>query len=145
MNEQIEWCLGFCFNEVQNRVVVIKKNRGPEFLIGKWNAIGGRLKKGEAPLIAMVREFREETGVRIPEWSSFGKLEALEGVIHLFSITTDDAYDVETKEDELVDVIHFNAIDFRECVANFRWLLQMALVNEQGLDRCKFFTIREAI
>jgi 8-oxo-dGTP diphosphatase len=60
--EYVNYVNGFMINPVTRDVLFIKKNR-PTFQVGKWNGIGGKLEKGESPIEAMVREFREETGV----------------------------------------------------------------------------------
>ena len=55
------YVLGFAFNLLGTRVVLIEKNR-PAFQKGYLNGIGG-ITKYEALQDAMVREFKEETGL----------------------------------------------------------------------------------
>ncbi len=64
------YVLGLLFSRDFDTVTLIKKNR-PEWQAGTWNGVGGHVEPGENPNDAMVREFREETGVLIDNWSLF--------------------------------------------------------------------------
>lgn len=55
------YVVGFAF--WRNRVLLIHKKRGPEYVIGKMNGIGGKIEGDESIISAMAREFGEETGV----------------------------------------------------------------------------------
>lgn len=57
------YCLGFAFQG--GRVLLIEKQH-PEWMAGKLNGVGGGVKDGEAPVMAMVREFHEEVGIETP-------------------------------------------------------------------------------
>jgi 8-oxo-dGTP diphosphatase len=57
------YVLGFAFWREQ--VALIFKTKGPEYVIGTWNGIGGKIEADETGPDAMAREFFEETGVRI--------------------------------------------------------------------------------
>ena len=46
-----------------SKILLIRKSRGP--YKGKWNLPGGKLEHGEKPELALQREVREETGVRV--------------------------------------------------------------------------------
>lgn len=65
-----QYVLGFAHWE--GKFVLVRKTRGPEHNIGKWNGVGGKWEKGETAHEAMVREFREETGWDLPIWNQFG-------------------------------------------------------------------------
>jgi 8-oxo-dGTP pyrophosphatase MutT (NUDIX family) len=56
------YVLGFYFSEDLDKVLLILKNRPPH-LANKLNGVGGKLEERETELDAMVREFKEETGV----------------------------------------------------------------------------------
>jgi 8-oxo-dGTP pyrophosphatase MutT (NUDIX family) len=146
MSERNRWCLGFCFSERLVWVALILKKHGPQHLIGKWNGIGGSLKKGETPLVGMVREFKEETGVRVPEWNPFGELRTDSGDVFLFSSRSKLVQKIETKTDEPVrlDSIALLPHSRSDYVPNLNWLVEMALAREQGIDRCKYFIIQES-
>jgi 8-oxo-dGTP diphosphatase len=57
---------GFLFSPERTRVLLIRKNR-PAWQAGRLNGLGGKIEPGETPHQAMVREFREEAGVDLPE------------------------------------------------------------------------------
>lgn len=56
-----------------HRVALIRKAK-PEWQKGKLNGIGGKIEEGEGPFAAMVREFREETGVDHRDWGTFAEM-----------------------------------------------------------------------
>lgn len=68
----VTYVLGFMFDKRMNRVVLIRKKK-PAWQAGKLNGVGGKLEAGETIHAAMVREFREETGLETMEeqWSHF--------------------------------------------------------------------------
>lgn len=55
-----KYVLGFRFHE--GNVLLIKKAK-PAWQKGRMNGIGGKVEPGEESIDAMVREFREETGI----------------------------------------------------------------------------------
>jgi 8-oxo-dGTP diphosphatase len=58
----MDYVVGFMICPQTNEVLFIEKQR-PAFQKGKWNGVGGKIEPNEKPIDAMVREFREETGV----------------------------------------------------------------------------------
>ncbi len=60
---------GFMFSDDWLRVLLIRKLK-PKWQFGLLNGIGGHIEKGESEAEAMVREFKEETGVQTTkdEW-----------------------------------------------------------------------------
>lgn len=87
-------------------VVIIKNLKDPRILIAKrtvdmnerWTLPGGKLKNGETPEKAALREVREETGIRIdPDWLVRGNCnpitlveEGQQRLMHLFYCYGDD-------------------------------------------------------
>jgi 8-oxo-dGTP diphosphatase len=61
--------IGFLFDG-QGNVLMIEKNH-PEWQKGRLNGIGGKIERGETPLQAMIREFREEAGAVVTSWREF--------------------------------------------------------------------------
>ena len=63
MKPEIPFVLGFAFTPSIGSVLLIEKQHGPSFNIGKWNGIGGKIEPGESARGAMAREFKEECGI----------------------------------------------------------------------------------
>lgn len=71
---QNTYVLGFAFDASFKHVLLVFKNR-PSWQQGKLNGVGGHLEVGECPLSAMVREFKEETGIQtdVHDWYYTGR------------------------------------------------------------------------
>lgn len=69
----IEYVAGFCFTENKKHVLLIEKNK-PDWQKGKYNAVGGKIEMCESPIVAMHREFWEETGLSGVNWELFCEL-----------------------------------------------------------------------
>jgi 8-oxo-dGTP pyrophosphatase MutT (NUDIX family) len=94
-----------CFLVDDKKVCLAMKKRG--FGVGKWNGVGGKLEEGETPLMAVIRETKEEIGVDLkeslleevgvlnfyyldkPEWDQ---------IVHVFLAKGWDSEPVETEE-----------------------------------------------
>lgn len=83
MSDQREWVVGFLIDDTREHVILVRKNR-PEWQRGKLNGVGGKIEPAEFKHSAMVREFREETGVLVAEWHHFASLRWEEGLVHFF-------------------------------------------------------------
>ncbi|PZN12055.1 MAG: 8-oxo-dGTP diphosphatase [Bacillota bacterium] len=55
------YTLGFLVRD--GRVLLLERRKPPN--AGRWNAPGGKLEAGEDPVAGIVREFAEETGLRL--------------------------------------------------------------------------------
>lgn len=110
------------------RVALILKNR-PGWQKGRLNGIGGHIESGETPMMAMIREFREETGVEIKRWTHFCSLAGHDWNVEWYK--SFGYYDLKSTTDEKVQwhtveyVVSQNSI----VIPNVRWLLLMALEN----------------
>jgi 8-oxo-dGTP diphosphatase len=146
-----EYVLGFLFSPDLSRVVLIRKER-PTWQAGKLNGVGGKVDPGEDAHTAMVREFREETGVQIPEWYQFATIggpDAAHDHISDFKLSVFYAisvfYDIVTSmTDERVTIYRVEHLMDADAVTvpNVRWLLQMALSLTRG-EGAKSFAIAE--
>jgi 8-oxo-dGTP diphosphatase len=133
-----EYVVGFLFDSRGERVVLIRKNR-PDWQKGKVNGVGGKIEPNETPMAAMIREFREETGVETTslDWENFGSM----WDFHEFEIAFYRAFNSEllaqtkTCTDEFIekwDVESVTAIFHRnQIVPNLRWLVPLALEKNQ--------------
>jgi 8-oxo-dGTP diphosphatase len=100
-----QYVLGFAFDR-HGAVALVEKKR-PIWQRGLWNGVGGHVERKETHLAAMVREFKEETGMDVPakEWRYAGRLRC-EGSWNCLVYTARvRALDLHTTTDERVGVI----------------------------------------
>lgn len=107
-----KYVCGFLFNHSFDRVVLIRKNRGPRHMAGKANGVGGKIEIGESPRGAMSREFLEETGTFINPlcWMGFHTesyfADTGNKVHYMCAVATDSVLDqCRTAEDEEVLIV----------------------------------------
>ena len=128
------YVVGFAFSEDCTRVVLVKKKR-PDWQAGKLNGVGGHIESGETPYEAVSREFKEETGVLIPQWR-WGMLATLicqphKGKVFFFSTLMHPAVGIEnvhTVTDEEIGV--YSSCFFataNEVIPSLHWLIPLAL------------------
>lgn len=90
-----KYVLGFMYLMDGESVLLIKKSATENAvklgLAGKLNGIGGRVIVGEDSMEAMIREFREETGLhtRAGQWRFAGELEGDEFLVDVY-VGTDE-------------------------------------------------------
>jgi 8-oxo-dGTP diphosphatase len=141
--------LGFMFCRELTEVLLLLKDR-PAYLKGKLNGIGGNINSDESepPVIAMVREFKEETGLHteFEHWRQFGRFsfENKEGVktdVFCFMTVSDLIYGARTqqtfdltKPPEDIDIYPVQALMAglldTPIVPNLSWMIPMALDRE---------------
>lgn len=142
---------GFLLNAGCTHVALIEKIK-PEWQRGKMNAIGGSIDlissvrhdsdpfspphdTYEPPVVAMVREFREETGMKTSEldWKEFCVLSGDGFKVHFFYAVAgvqDIAKRLQTTTAErvVVEPIRHN----RRRIPNLEWLIPMAISAYMG-------------
>lgn len=128
----MEYCAGFLFKNIWNydpcAVALIEKIK-PEWQQGLLNGIGGKIEKGETPLEAQIREFKEETGEYITQWDKFAILKSnLHGGIVHFFVARNDGAEIETTTQEKVGWYNINWVQnkYAKVVPNLRFLIPMA-------------------
>ena len=122
-----EYVLGFMFDRANATVVMIHKNK-PEWQKGFLNGVGGKIEPNEAPLDAMEREFKEETGVEVTTWNRFATLRGhnqSEPWRMYCYWTTGDTSQCSTQEDEEIEIVPLKDIPNRKVMVNIPWLLGM--------------------
>lgn len=142
---------GFLFNKGATQVVVVEKQR-PAWQAGRFNAVGGHIEDGESAMIAMIREFCEETGLLIDTWQRFcvlrgsvvsnhTELEAdhcsrgsNDWEVHFFVARTslEKMRMAGTKTDEMIAVLPVRDISCHNAIPNLPWL--MAMARDMGND-----------
>lgn len=122
----MNYCLGFMFDFALQNVVLIRKKR-PVWQEGLLNGVGGKLEQGESPIQAMVREFREETGIVTTEsdwmyrFSFYGNF----GCIYLF-IAVQDLKAEDISEPVIVKPVK-EIFRSKEVIQNLWWMIPLCL------------------
>ena len=148
---------GFLFNSGCTHVALVEKQK-PEWQKGLLNAIGGKIENvwadydltkqnPEAPVVAMVREFVEETGLQTSndDWAEFCILTGNDFTVHFFYYVM-GVHDIGkrlqtvTAERILVEPIRHN----RRRIANLEWLIPMAISAYMGENSAKVHLVTES-
>ena len=138
MNNTIKYVTGFLFSPDRQSVVLIHKNR-PEFQAGKINGVGGKIEKDETPLMAMRREFFEETGVEIENWREFAVINGPDYEVYFHCSISEKYISVESKTDEQVFSYELSKLQELNVIPNTRWLIPMALYGSHDKCECYYF------
>lgn len=135
----MNYVVGFAFNNLYTRVLLINKTK-PEWQAGKLNGVGGKIESSELAEMAMVREFKEETGVvtLTSVWRRFAILtiEGKEPSYVYFFVTvlpTPLFRSAKTMTDELVVVFDMDDLPSRATIGNLNYLLPMAKAYSTGI------------
>lgn len=131
------YVLGFAFTE-NDDVALIEKQK-PEWQKGLWNGIGGKREYDadtgwlEDSIYAVSREFKEETGVYIPEseWDYVGYIDGDGWDIDVFTTTSVLVNEVKTIESERVLVFPLDQIQNIRTVENVPLLIEMCLLHQK--------------
>lgn len=135
---------GFLFSEHLEQVALVEKQR-PAWQQGKLNAIGGKIELGETPDLAMRREFAEETGMLVEDWTLFAVLGDEDNFRVYFYTSKGDLSKIEQKEDEAKLIISVEKVLLKqfEVIVNLRWLIPLAINRLTGVDTTNYFEITE--
>lgn len=124
----ISYCLGFAFTDNDNFVVLIQKNK-PAWQKGLLNGVGGKIEENELAHEAMVREFREETGITHHHWTRVTQMNFNGAEVIVFATRLPKGHNNLTQMTE-EQVGLYSIIDVRnhpKVIPNLRWLVPMAL------------------
>ncbi len=121
-----KYVVGFMFNEKETDVLLILKNK-PAWQLNKFNGIGGKIEKDETPYGAMVREFKEETGLNSPLWKEVTKMYGDDFECYVFTCKSDDVFDYKQMEDEEPNLLPLAELDKYDLIGNLYWLIPMCL------------------
>jgi len=135
-----KYVCGFMFSRKADKVALINK-LNPEWQKGKRNGIGGKVdmiphniygKIPESTRDAMVREFKEKTGVETlkSDWILFCIMKYKGDEIYFYKAFTNLVNTVETKEKEVVEIFNIiptNYTPIPNTIHNLNWLIPMAL------------------
>ncbi|MEW6735451.1 MAG: NUDIX hydrolase [Acidobacteriota bacterium] len=128
---QFSYVTGFLFDEIGERVLLIWKKK-PYWQAGYLNGIGGHIERGETPIQAMCREFKEETGIDIQGWHHYATLAGNnpQWAVHFFyaySAVLNTVTNIAPVTDEIPFVGLVSNISQYRLIPNAVWLIPMAL------------------
>lgn len=119
----IKYVSAFIFNEDEDLVLLIRKNR-PSWQAGLLNAIGGHVEVGESDYDAIKREVKEEAGLDIDFFVPTVLLTFNDASVQFFKAWADTTY-VESQTDELLEVHSMDALP-KDVVSNINWVLPLS-------------------
>lgn len=141
-NRHRTFCVGFFILHDDLRkpkeVILVRKQR-PAWQKNFLNGVGGEINPDEYPHAAMDREFREETGIDVPDskWRMVAKLKFVnETVLYVFTVAMSQARFNAivgdrslTKTDEYVARYNVNDVllDRTDLVEDVSWLLRLCI------------------
>lgn len=117
------------FSKYCHNIALIRKNK-PKWQAGKLNGIGGKVEFGETPTVAMVREFKEETGMdtTIGQWTPFLFQQGSNFTNEVF-YTRGDLDQLQNITDEKIvirDICNINLFD-KDLLHNVNWMIALAI------------------
>ncbi len=108
----------------------------PEWQKGRLNGVGGKVEEGEDPFDAMVREFREETGVEMHAWEHLADMGNVgvwnanenEWDCQIYWAKSYHYINVQSTTDEKVGIYKFNDVvtNQLDVLPNLRFLVPLA-------------------
>lgn len=125
----MQYVLGFLFNENLDEVALIKKTK-PKWQAGKINGIGGKIEFTDInKSYAMSREFEEETGVKIFlwDWIHYTTLSGPDWDMYCFTSVSNEVYDVKTTTEEEVIIIKIKDLHNYPHIDNVSELIKLAI------------------
>jgi len=140
---------GVNFTFSGNKVALILKTKGPSYVIGRWNGVGGKIESYDTyPEFAMAREFKEETGLstKAHQWLKFAVQRGTsddgndyELYCYKTYLDRDQDITIENTEGDGEIVEWFDLNNLPDIVPNLKWIIPLALDDTTG-----FLEIRES-
>lgn len=126
------YVVGFSF--WRNKVLLLHKKKGPAYVIGKLNGVGGKIESEEATEVSMAREYAEETGVETwpSQWehvaTMFGPDYEL-NILYTYMSDVTDFSQIKNPEDKGEDLewILVDELEKHATVENLKWIIPLCL------------------
>ncbi len=126
----IDYVVGFLIDRTRRLVVLIEKQR-PDWQVGKLNGVGGRVEEDEAPIDAMEREFKEETGLCMTGWKHAITMTSQSERIFFFYADWEGG-EVRTTTEEKIIIANYSQLP-RNTLLSVRWAI--ALCRDRNITR----------
>lgn len=120
-----EMVAAFTFDLARENVLLIKKNR-PAWQKGRINGIGGKIEKNEAPHVAMVREFEEETGQSVETFINYAIVNGSGWRVYFYFTIIEPLQIKENPTDEILLIAPVRDLP-ENILYNLNWLIPLAL------------------
>jgi 8-oxo-dGTP pyrophosphatase MutT (NUDIX family) len=122
------YVVGIAFANDLRTLLLIRKNR-PRWQAGLLNGAGGKVEPEEDYLSAMVREFKEETGLEVPaeKWHHILTCTGSDYELRFFHTATDAVYEAQTTTDEPLERHDIATLWDLPVIPNLRWIIPMCL------------------
>lgn len=125
------WVLGFYFDKERKNLVVIEK-QSPEWQKDFWNGIGGKIESNETEGHAMFREFYEETGVKVHDWTHFATIIGNNYQVFCF-VSFGEIEKCKTQTNERMGFLEWEKWLLQpksfKVIPNLKWLIPLSLDN----------------
>jgi 8-oxo-dGTP diphosphatase len=125
------YVVGFAFEG--NKVALIRKTH-PEWQAGLLNGIGGHIEKNESPMKAMIREFEEETGLKVEDWEQFCCMEFNDAIVFFFRAFNINLSLLRTTTEEEIVIDTLPDIEENKYIYNIPYMLTIARGERFYLD-----------
>lgn len=132
------YVLGLAFTLNRDAVVLILKER-PDWQKGLYNGVGGKVESGETTAAAMSREFLEETGVRLNNWSCFASFSDTGGeyVVHVFkTFAGEELTRIRATTDEVPSLVDLENLP-HNTERELHWLIPLALAENPAFAQVR--------
>ena len=120
---------GLLFDEKMENVLLTKKNR-PDWQIGKYNGVGGKVEDGETHYNAMVREFNEEAGRVIKDWNIVAVLDNIVFSDEVYVYYSVGELNYTQMEDEELYVFNINNLP-ETLIPNLKWIIPLCKYSKE--------------
>lgn len=128
-----KYVLGLMFSPDGKELVLLRKTRGPSFLVGRLNAIGGHHEEGESAVEGVRREFKEETGIvtSVTDWKHLTTLGNEHSVMECYYTFSDKHHTARTMTEEEVGVYSVDTLDDASLAPDLPRLIEAALMHSK--------------
>ena len=123
-----QYVLGFLFSIDESRVALIAKQK-PQWQKGKFNGIGGKMEDFDDSFQSgMTREFKEETGVEVSNWTYCIVHDFSNCYLHIFRAFSDSIDDIKKQPNEIEKPKVFDVSDLPDnMIPNLKWIIPLLL------------------